>query len=434
MKITFLGAGSFKFTSRLVGDIVSFPELTKNLVISLMDIDAERLKITEALLKRIAESMKLKIRVESNLSRKKALKNADYVINTIQVGGLALYGTDMEIPKKYGIRQTVGDTVGPGGIFRGLRTIPVLLDTLREMEELCPEAVFLNYTNPMSINTWAMYRGSSIKAYGLCHSVQGTHDDIAFYLGINPEELSSIVAGINHSSWFLKLEYKGKDMYPTLKRRVKTPEIYNRKIWGDLTDAVRFDLLDKFGYFTTESSMHHAEYSPHYKEREAIKRYKIRFWGPERDKKDYLKYLKQTKKNIREKKEIKSERTQEYASLIINSMETGELRRCNINVRNTGLITNLLEDCCVEVPCVVSKSGIDPIYIGNLPLGPASYCSKLVFTQALTVEAHFSRKKDLVYQALLSDPLTSSILRTDQVVKMADEFFKRERKFLPQFK
>ena len=435
MKITFVGAGSFRFTGRLVGDIVSFPELRKDLVISFMDIDAEKLKVTEALVKKMLESLKLKVRVETSLSRKKALKGADYVINTIQVGGLDLYGVDMQIPKKYGIRQTVGDTVGPGGIFRGLRTIPVMLDILRDMEKLCPEAVFLNYTNPMAIITWAMYRGSGIKSYGLCHSVQGTHDDIAFYLGIKPEELSSTAAGINHSSWFLKLERKGKDMYPALKRRVKTPGIRNKKIWGNLTDAVRFDLMDRFGYFATESSMHHAEYSPYYlKDKEAVKKYHIDFWGSEKDRRDYLKYLKETKRNIKEKKKIKLEKTKEYAPLIIHSMETGELRKCNMNVENTGLITNLPEGSCVEVPCMIDKGGVAPVYVGDLPLGIASYCSRLVFAQGLAVEASFTGRKDLVYQALLADPLTGSILRTDRVIAMADEFFKREKKFLPQFK
>lgn len=428
MKIAFIGAGSFKFTSRLIGDIFSFPELTKGLVISLMDIDAEGLKTTEALARRTVEGQGLKVKIESTLDRRKALRGSNYVINLILVGGLELYIVDMEIPKKYGIRQTAGDTICPGGIFRGLRTIPVLLDILRDMEELCPDAIFLNYTNPMAINTWAMSKGSGINAFGLCHSVQGTHDEIASYLGIKPEELNSLAAGINHSSWFLKLEYNGKDGYPLLKERAKDPQLYAK-------DTVRFDLLQRFGYFPTESSMHHAEYSPYYlKDKEAIRRYKVKFWGPKLDRRDYLKYLKEAKKGIREKKKIKIERTSEYAPLIVHSLETGKLRRCNINLKNTGLITNLLDGCCVEVPCLVSKEGIRPLYIGKLPLGPASYCSRIVFAQGLTVEAAFSGKKDLVYQALLADPLTSSILRTDEVVKMADEFFEKEKKFLPSFR
>ena len=396
------------------------------MVICLMDVDAERLMITETLVKRMIESQRLKVKIESTLDRRKALRGADYVINTILVGGLELYKVDMEIPRKYGIRQTVGDTVGPGGIFRGLRTIPLLLDILKEMEELCPEAIFLNYTNPMAINTWAMNRGSEIRSYGLCHSVQGTHNGIAFYLDIKPEELISIAAGINHSSWFLRLEHKGKDMYPVLRKKAKNAKIHN---WD--WDTVRFDLLLRFGYFPTESSMHHAEYSPCYlKDKEAIKKYDVRFWSPEMDRRNYLKYLKETKKEIEEKKQIKIEKTNEYAPLIIHSLETGKLRRCNINLQNTGLITNLLSGCCVEVPCLVSKEGLRPLYIGDLPLGPASYCSRLIFAQALTVEASFSGNKDLVYQALLADPLTGSILRTDEVVKMADEFFDQEKKFL----
>jgi len=434
MKITFIGAGSFKFTGKLIGDVLSFPELTKDLVISLMDIDSERLKITETLAKRIVESQRLKVKIESTLDREKALKDSSYVINLILVGGLELYKVDMEIPEKYGIKQTVGDTIGPGGIFRGLRTIPVLLDILKEMEELCPEAIFLNYTNPMAINTWAMNKGSRIKAYGLCHSVQGTHNEIASYLDIKPEELTSLAAGINHSSWFLKLECKGKDMYPMLKERVKDPKIYNKKVWCNSTDAVRFDLLERFGYFPTESSMHHAEYSPYYlKDEEAIKKYHIDFWGPEKDRECYLNYLKEVKKTLN-KKRINIKGINEYAPLIIHSLETGKLRRCNINLKNSGLITNLLNGCCVEVPCIVSKEGIRPLYIGDLPLGPASYCSRIVFTQGLTVEASFSGNKDLVYQALLSDPLTNSILGSDGMIAMADEFFEREKKYLPQFK
>lgn len=429
MKITFIGAGSYKFTRKLIGDILSFPELAEDLVISLMDIDPERLKITETVAKRMVESQRLKVKIESTLDKRKALKSSNYVINLILVGGLELYQVDKEIPKKYGIRQTVGDTTGPGGIFRGLRTIPILLDILKEMEKLCPETIFLNYTNPMAINTWAMNKGSGIKVYGLCHSVQSTHNEIASYLGIKPEELISLAAGINHSSWFLKLEYRGKDMYPILKEKVKEPKIYNKKVWCDSTDAVRFDLLERFGYFPTESSMHHAEYSPYYlKSKEAIKKYHIDFWGPEKDRERRAGYLKE----IKEKKK-KIERTNEYAPLIIHSLETGKLRRCNINLKNSGLITNLLNGCCVEVPCLVSKEGIRPLYIGNLPLGPASYCSRIVFTQGLTVEASFSGNKDLVYQALLADPLTSSVLRTDQVIDMADEFFKKEKKYLPQF-
>lgn len=439
MKITFIGAGSFKFTAKLVGDILSFPELTENLTISFMDIDDERLKITEAMVKRMVESQGLKIKIESTLDRRRALKGSHYVINLILVGGLELYKVDMEIPEKYGIRQTVGDTIGPGGIFRGLRTIPVLLDTLKEMEELCPEAIFLNYTNPMAINTWAMYKGSGIKAYGLCHSVQGTHNEIASYLGIGQEKLISLAAGINHSSWFLKLEYDDKDMYPLLKEKVEKDPVVKKGIWDKnidryWRDTVRFDLLLKFGYFPAESSTHHAEYNPYYlKDEGAIKKYNISFWGPENDKKIYLEYLEEVKKEIAGE-EIKVERSNEYASLIIHSLETGQLRKCNVNVENTGLITNLLNSCCVEVPCLVGKEGIMPIHIGNLPLSPASYCSRIVFAQALTVEAAFTGNKDYVYQALLADSLTSSILRTDEVVDMADEFFEQEEKYLMQFK
>ncbi|GAI41471.1 unnamed protein product, partial [marine sediment metagenome] len=248
--------------------------------------------------------------------------------------------------------------------------------------------------------TWAMNKRNGIKAYGLCHSVQATHNEIASYLGIKPEDLISLATGINHASWFLKLKYKGKDMYPILKKRVKDPKIHNKKVWCNSTDAVRFDLLERFGYFPTESSMHHAEYSPYYlKDKKAIKKYCIDFWGPEKDREEYLDYL----EKIKEKKE-KIKRTNEYAPLIIQSLETGKLRRCNINLKNSGLITNLLNGCCVEVPCLVSKEGIRPLYIGNLPLGPDSYCSRIVFTQGLTVEASFSGNKDLVYQALLADP------------------------------
>ncbi|HYP40654.1 MAG TPA: alpha-glucosidase/alpha-galactosidase, partial [Chloroflexia bacterium] len=362
-KITFIGAGSTVFAKNLLGDIFTFPELA-DVTISLFDIDAQRLGTSERVAHALATQMKANPQIEAITDRRCALDGADYAINMIQVAGYKP-GTviDFEIPKKYGLRQTIADTLGIGGIMRGLRTIPVMLDMCRDMEELCPDVTFLNYTNPMAILTWAMNRATSINTIGLCHSVQGTAGQLCADIGVPVEEVNYLCAGINHMAFYLRFERGGQDLYPLIRQVIaegRVPE-WNR---------VRYEMLARLGYFVTESSEHFAEYVP---------------WFIKRDRPDLIEqfnipldeYIRRCEVQIRQWDSLSRElehtapdavrHSGEYGSLIIQSMETGQPRVVYGNVPNDGLINNLPDGCCVEVPCLVDKNGVQPIHVGPLP-------------------------------------------------------------------
>ncbi|GAB4160656.1 MAG: alpha-glucosidase/alpha-galactosidase [Candidatus Promineifilaceae bacterium] len=428
-KISFVGAGSTVFAKTLLGDILSFPELA-NAAICLHDIDAERLETTGIVARKLAATLGVAAAVELTTDRRRALDGADYVICMIQVGGYKP-GTviDFEIPRRYGLRQTIADTLGIGGIMRGLRTIPVLLDICADMAELCPDAWFLNYANPMAMNCWAISRASRIKTVGLCHSVQGTAAQLAYDMGVPAGEVNYLCAGINHMAFYLKFERNGQDLYPDIFRVVSNNKVppYNK---------VRYDILTRLGYFVTESSEHFSEYVPWFIKRdrpdlitrynipldEYISRCELQIQGWE----GLRAYLETTET-------LPVERSGEYGSLIIHSLETGQPRVVYGNVANTGLIDNLPAGCCVEVPCLVDKNGVQPTRIGALPPQLAALMQTNVNVQALTVEAALTRKRAHIYHAAMLDPHTAAELDLDQIWALVDELIEAHGEWLPGY-
>src|SRR5215216_55806 len=360
-KIAFIGAGSVEFTKNLLTDIFEFPEL-RGVKISLHDIDSERLETAGMMARWTSDRLEAGAVVEEHLERRAALDGADFVVNMVQIGMHEATLLDFEIPKKYGLKQTIADSMGIGGIFRGLRTIPFMLDLAAEMRELCPKALLLNYTNPMSILMEALYTSRpEIKSVGLCHSVPYTAREIASYIGVDHEELLYECAGINHIAWMTRLEVEGKDAYPLLFEAMEDPEIYAR-------DRVRFELMRRFGYFVTESSEHNAEYAPYFlKDDDLIERYDVPVDEYVRRSEENLVQYAETRRKLLAGEDFLLGRSVEYGSLIMHSLVTGETRAIYGNVKNTSLITNLPEGCCVEVPILVDGTGLRPCHVGNLP-------------------------------------------------------------------
>jgi alpha-galactosidase len=408
MKVAFIGAGSTVFAKTLIGDLLSFPELADRTILSLHDIDEERLRVSELMARRIAD----RAAVVATLDRRLALDGADYVITMFQVGGYRpATVTDFELPKQFGLRQTIGDTLGIGGIMRGLRTIPVLLDVCRDMEELCPDALLLQYVNPMAMLGWAVARASPIRAVGLCHSVQGTARDLATDLGV--DRLDYVCAGINHLAFYLELRHEGRDVYPELRAKEDIPD-WNR---------VRYEVLKHFGYFCTESSEHLAEYVPWFikcARPELIEEFNI----------PLDEYPRRCETQIAEWEELRSSldagapvdvrRSDEYGPGIIHALETGEPFTFNGNVMNDGLIDSLPQ-CCVEVPCIADERGITPQPVGPLPPQLAALIQTNVNVQALTVEAALTGKREHVYHAAMLDPHTAAELSLDEIHRLVDE-------------
>mgnify|MGYP005837978123 CR=1 FL=1 len=440
-RIALIGAGSVVFTRNLMSDVLLYPELQGS-TIALMDIDAYRLSLARDLVQRMIDERGLPARLEATTNRRAALRGARYVIVTIQVGGLEAYEPDIAIPLKYGVSQCVGDTLGPGGIFRGLRTIPVLLDICRDMDELCPpEALLINYSNPMAINCWGIAQGSGRPHVGLCHSVQGTAEMLARWVGAPYEEVTYVVAGINHQSWFLRFEWQGQDCYPRLRERVRDPELVGQ-------EPVRIELMEHFGYFVTESSGHASEYVPYYrKNAEMVGSLKERFrhpgshwfrWGEAGGYLSYCRerldtYLDEVKAQIAGQAPLPVARSHEYGAQIIHAIETGNPAVIHGNVPNTGLITNLPGGCCVEVPCLVDRAGIRACHVGELPPQLAALNRTNVNVQELAVRAALSGDRDLVRQAAMLDPLTAAVCTLPQIRDMVDEMLAAQRQWLPQF-
>ena len=450
--IAFIGAGSTVFAKNLLGDILSFPELA-DATIRLMDIDPERLNTTRLVAERIARAVGAHPTIEATLDRRKALVGANYVITMFQIGGYRP-GTviDFEIPKKYGLRQTIADTLGIGGIMRALRTIPVLLDLCHDMEEICPDATLLNYVNPMAMNMWGVNRGSAIKNVGLCHSVQGTAMQLANDLKMPFEEINYLSAGINHMAFYLKFERKTKagveDLYPRLRQVVAEGRVPD---WN----LVRYEMMMRLGYFVTELSEHFSEYTPWFIKRdrpdlieefnvpldEYIRRCEVQLAGWEATK-DVVENpsLPIDTALIRRKllaaggtehdvvwlskmatsfDEI--EQSHEYGSYIIHSLETGIPRVVYGNVANHGLIDNLPAGCTVEVPVLVDKSGMQPTHIGSLPPQLAAVIQTNVNVQSLAVEAALTGKREHIYHAAMMDPHTAAELNLDQIWHLVDD-------------
>lgn len=426
-KVTFIGAGSVIFAKQVMADILSFSEL-QDITFSLMDIDAERLRVAELMAKQFSRRIGGRAKIETTMDRRTALKDADYVIHAIQVGGHEATLFDFDIPRKYGLKQTIADTLGVGGVFRGLRTIPPLLDLLRDMEEICPDAYLLNYSNPMAILSLAALKSSGIKYVGLCHSVQQTSEKLAEYISVPYSEINYVVAGINHMAWFLKLEHKGKDLYPQLFDCLDKPEIY-----GD--NKVRFEIMRHFGYFVTESSEHMAEYVPYFiKREELIGKLDIPIDEYVRRSVRNIGRFEDTKATLESGKDLETKLSHEYAAYIIHSLETGYERSFNGNVINNGLIENLPTDSCVEVPCLVNKNGFQPVAVGKLPTQLAALNQTNISVQQLAVEGALKGKKEYIYNAVMMDPHTSSVLTLDEIRNMTDELFEAHAHLLPAFK
>ena len=432
-KITFMGAGSTVFAKNVLGDSMLTPSLSDS-VIALYDIDPERLKESRLMLETINRNHGGKATIQAYLgveNRKDALRGANYVVNAIQVGGYEpCTVTDFEVPKKYGLKQTIGDTLGIGGIFRALRTIPVMLDFAKDMEEVCPNAWFLNYTNPMCMLTGAMLRMTSVKTVGLCHSVQGCVPDLLKHLGMTYDpKMQWLIAGINHQAWLLSLTQDGKDLYPEVKRRAaaRTEKHY---------DMVRYEIMKRFGYYVTESSEHNAEYMPFFikdKYPELIERFnipldeyprrcveQIRKWSAQRD-------------ALLNNQELKHERSHEYASYIMEAMESNVPYKIGGNVLNNGLITNLPRNAVVEVSCLVDASGVTPTYVGDLPEQCAAMNRTNINVQLLTIEAARTLKKEYIYQAAMMDPHCQSELSIDDIVAMCDDLIQAHEGWLPEY-
>ena len=429
LKITFIGAGSSVFAKNVIGDCLLTPAL-RECEVALYDIDPIRLKESEQMLININKNSGGFGIIKAYSERKEALRDANYVINAIQVGGYKpCTVTDFEIPKKYGLKQTIGDTLGIGGIFRGLRTIPVMLEIARDMEEVCPDAWLLNYTNPMSIITNAMQRATKVKTIGLCHSVQVCADNLLKGLEMDTENIAWQIAGINHMAWLLEIKKDGVDLYPEIKKRATEKEEKHK-------DMVRYEMMKRFGYYVTESSEHNAEYTPYFIKSnypELIDRYNIPLDEYPRRCVEQIAKWEGLKEEIVNNKELSHERTHEYASYILEAMETDKLCKIGGNVLNNGLITNLPKDACVEVPCLVDKTGIHPCYVGDLPVQCAALNMTNINVHLLTVEAALTLKKEYIYQAAMLDPHTSSELSIDDIVAMCDELIEAHGDWLPKY-
>lgn len=430
-KITFMGAGSSVFAKNVLGDAMLSPVL-HDADIALFDIDPVRLKDSEIMLNAINNNCNEgRATITAYTNRLDALRNADYVINAIQVGGYEPATViDFEIPKKYGLRQTIADTLGIGGIFRGLRTIPVMLDFAADMEKVCPNALFLNYTNPMSILTGAMLRYTPIKTVGLCHSVQVCAKTILESVNMPTDNVDYKIAGINHMGWLLEIKRNGEDLYPEIKERAAD-------LKDKHNDMVRHEIMKTFGYYVTESSEHNAEYLPYFiksKYPELIERYNIPLDEYPRRCIDQIEKWNARREELIGNPSLEHERTLEYASYIMEAVETNKPYKIGGNVLNNGLVPNLPSEACVEVPCLVDGSGISPCYVGSLPQQLAALNRTNINVHLLTIEAAISKKKENIYYAAMLDPHTSAELSMDEIKAMCDELIEAHGNFLPKYK
>ncbi len=435
-KIVFIGAGSFGFTRGLVRDILTYPE-TRDAELALVDIDPERLEFSRRACEKIVAMGEYPATVTATEDRREALKGADAVVVTILCGDVKVWQHDILIPKKYGVDINVGDTRGPSGIFRALRTIPTMLDICRDIEDLAPGALLLNYTNPMAMLCHAMQRRSDLPISGLCHSVQGTARMLAGWAGVPADEVDYVCAGINHMAFYTKFEHRGEDLYPKLRQKVRrSKKIYN-------AEQVRNEMFLALGYYVTESSGHNSEYNWWFRKREdLIEKYCTHGtnWNPGAHAfivNSYKGRSRTWKKNIREwlaKDEPMSlDRGHEYASGIISAWLGGEPFHFNGNVPNADLVTNLPGGCCVEVPVIATRRRLNSVHVGALPPQCAVLPALSAQTEMMTVEASLTGDAELVYQAICHDPLTAAVLSLAEIRKMVKEMFRKNRDHLPQF-
>jgi alpha-galactosidase len=424
-RIAFIGAGSVEFTKNLLGDLLTFPELA-DATIALHDIDAERLDTAAAMARWTSGALGAGATIEAHLDRRAAIDGCDHVINMVQVGGHAATLLDFEIPKRFGLRQTIGDTLGVGGIFRALRTIPVMLDIAADMSELCPGAWLLNYTNPMAMLCWATYAGSPIhRVIGLCHSVQWTTRGLAEIVGVPYEEVDYLGAGVNHQAWILRFARDGRDLYPLLDEAIeRDPELRRR---------VRVEMYRRLGYFPTESSEHSAEYLPWFmRSDEMIERFRVPVDEYVRRSEENLREYEAMRRTLAEGASFEIERSLEYASLIVHSIATGEPRVIYGNVPNHGLISNLPQGACVEVPCLVDGNGVQPTAVGSLPPQLAALNRTYLNVCELTVRAALEGDREHVVHAALLDPNASATLSPGEIEQMVDALVEAHGPALPE--
>jgi len=436
-KIAFIGAGSFEFTRNLVRDILTFPAL-QDIEIALMDINEDRLNLIKRACDRIVAAGNYPAKVTATMDRAEALKGADGVVCTILAAGVQVWRHDIEIPKKYGVDINVGDTRGPAGIFRALRTIPVMLEICADIKKYCPQAVFLNYTNPMGMLCRAMQgEYPELTITGLCHSVQGTAHMLARWIGAPMNEITYLCAGINHQAWYLEYKWNGKDAYPLIREAVEKPEIYNE-------EQVRNEMFLHLGYYVTESSGHNSEYNPWFRKREdLLEKYCTHGtgWNPGEYAfilKEYLRREDHWRDDFEQwfrQENVNLSRGLEYAAYIFNAVfGDNEPFEFNGNVRNNGIIDNLPYGCCVEVPVIASKRGLNTIKVGNLPAQLAILNDINTRCEELAVEGALEGDKRKIFHAICYDPLTSAVLSLREIKSMVDEMFKANEKYLPNFK
>jgi alpha-galactosidase len=426
-RIVLVGAGSVEFTRNLLGDFLSYPEL-RDATIVLHDIDADRLRTAERMATWTATTLGATPIIEGSLDRRAALEGADFVVNTIQVGGARATQVDFDIPARYGLRYTINDTINVGGVMRGLRSIPVILDIVSDMEDVCPDAWFLNYTNPMAMLVRAASESPGIRTVGLCHSVFWTIDTLAGYLGLPREEIDHVSAGINHLAFLLRLELHGRDLYPELRAFVAGGGVPD-------DDLVRAELFRRLGYYPTESSEHHAEYNPWFIPKgDAVERFHIPIGEYlERVANNLAEYA-ETKRRLDAGEAFEIERSGEYAAVIAHALLTGEPARIVGNVMNEGaFIENLAADACVEVPCLVDGTGVWPVRVGRLPVQCAAYVGPAVDAQALTVRAALDHDRDAIYHAVMQDPQAQARLSLDETWRLTDELITAEAEWLPDW-
>ncbi len=435
-RIAFIGAGSLGFTRNLVRDILTFP-LLRDSTLVLMDINPERLAWSRQAVQKLVDRSGAKAKVEATTDRRAALRGADAVLCTILAGGVEIFRHDLEIPKKYGIDTNVGDTRSISGIFRALRTIPVMLDIVRDMERYCPDAILLNYSNPMAMLCRAMQRSSPVKVTGLCHSVQGTASMLAKWIGATDDQITYVCAGINHQAFYVEFNKDGKDAYPLIRKAVARKEIYQEEI-------VRNEMFLALGYYVTESSGHNSEYNWWFRKRQdLIKKYCLRGtgWNPgvyAAILKNYLGRQKTWKTLVRQVVEqagtMSMERGREYAAYIINAWMGGDGFLFNGNVPNDGIIDNLPAKACVEVPVLANKRGFNAIHVGPLPPQCVALVHLSVCIEEMAVEAAITGDPTLLYQACCYDPLCAAVLGLREIKQMVQEMLKKNKPYLPQFK
>lgn len=438
IKIAIIGAGSLTFCQRVVADLLSVEEL-RDTEFRFMDIDPEGLKMATSVTRKFISDNGLAATIVSTLDQREAITDADYIMSLVRVGGLEAFAKDIEIPLKYGVDQCVGDTLAPGGIFYALRTIPVLLDIAKDIREVAkPNAILINYSNPMAMNTWALNRAGGVQVIGLCHGVLGGHHQIAEALGLPQDEVDYNCVGINHQTWFTQVSYQGMDMLPfLLEAFLKHPD-YKRQ------EKVRIDMLKRFGYYSTESNGHLSEYVPWYRKRPT----EIDDWinydsWINGETGGYLRVCREGRNSYTEQypKLMSGEepliefgsRSLEHASYIIEALETGRTYRGHFNLRNTGLIGNLSDGCTVELPCYVDRTGVHPAWMGDLPLQCAATCDVSLNVQRMVVEAALTGNKDLVKLAMMHDPLTGAVLNPPEIYHLADAMFDALGEWMPQF-